>query len=292
MNIIVGATGQIGSHILNELEKAGLTCRAVIRDQRKLAGRKRDFRQADLFNVEEVKRAFAGGATAFLLTPEDPGSHDPIGDAEKIIENYRTAILTTGIQKIVGLSSIGAHLPGSTGNLAISRIFEEGFKDLPIETTFIRPSYYYSNWLAYAETVQQFNILPTFFPEELTLEMNAPEDVANFIAQVITGQIPAGRREIFELTGPVKYSSSDVARTLSKILGKEVQTQPIPKEDWFETLLSAGFTESTANSLIEMTQVVIDGKALPELPSQVAKLSTKLQEYFEKQPGFTHSPAL
>ncbi|WP_207423353.1 NmrA family NAD(P)-binding protein [Desertivirga brevis] len=292
MNIIVGATGQIGSHILKELDKTGIPARAVIRDQRKLSDKNRDFREADLFNIEEVKRAFAGGETAFLLTPEDPGSHDPIGDAEKIVANYRTAILATGIQKIVGLSSIGAHLPGNTGNLAMSRILEQGFKDLPIATIFIRPSYYYSNWLAYIETVQQYNILPTFFPAELTLDMNAPEDVANFIARVITGQVFTGIQEIFELTGPVKYSSSDVAKTLSNKLGKEIQPQPIAKENWLETLLSAGFTKSAAYSLIEMTQAVVDGKALPEVPAKVVKLSTKLQEYFEKQPGFAPSPAL
>jgi uncharacterized protein YbjT (DUF2867 family) len=287
MNIIVGATGQIGSHILKELDDAELPYRAVIRDQRKLSDKNRDFRQADLFDVEEVIRAFAGGETAFLLTPEDPGSHDPLGDTEKIVANYRTAILATGIQKIIGLSSIGAHLPGNIGNLAMSRILEEGFRDLPIETTFIRPSYYYSNWLAYVDTVRQYNILPTFIPEELTLDMNAPEDVANFISRVITGQVSTGRQEIFELTGPLKYSSSDVAKTLSKILGKEVQTQPIPKEIWFETLLSAGFTESAAYSLIDMTQVVVNGKALPKRPAHAIQLSTELQEYFEKQRGIT-----
>ncbi|WP_207534096.1 NmrA family NAD(P)-binding protein [Desertivirga arenae] len=283
MNIIVGATGQIGSLILRQLKDANIQARAVLRNPAKLFDKTLEFRQADLFSLEEVKRAFEGGSTAFLITPEDPNSNDPIGDAEKIVENYRSAVITTGIQKVIVLSSIGAHLQENTGNLAMSRILEQGFEDLAVEKIFIRPSYYYSNWLPYLDIVKQYGTLPTFFPENLALDMNAPEDVAKFIVLVLSGKIDNASQKIIELTGPGLYSSSDVATILSKVFGKEVQAQQIPKENWRETLLSAGFTENAAKNIMEMTQVVVDGMAIPENPDKVIRLSTTLQKYFEGQ---------
>ena len=62
----------------------------------------------------------------------------------RTIDNYKQAIRTNGIKKIVGLSCIGAHIAGNTGNILMSRMLEHGFDDLDISKVFIRPSYYFS----------------------------------------------------------------------------------------------------------------------------------------------------
>jgi uncharacterized protein YbjT (DUF2867 family) len=108
---------------------------------------------------------------------------------------------------------------------------------LDVEKSFIRPSYYFSNWLGYLETVEQYGILPTFFPEDLKIEMHSPVDLAKFIAKIMTGMSPE-KKKIYELTGQQKYSSLDVANTLSKLLNKKVAVQSIPQvrsETIFET---------------------------------------------------------
>ena len=40
--------------------------------------------------------------------------------------------------------------------------------------------------------------------------------------------------------------------------------QAIPREQWRETLLSAGVTDNTAENLSNVTQAVIDGLVVPE----------------------------
>ena len=282
MNIIVGATGQVGSHVIQKLKKEGHPVRAVVRNADKLSGPSLDWRKADLFDVDEVTKAFEGGSNVFVLTPENPAAMDIMADARQIIKSYKKAIQATGIQKVVALSCVGAHLDGNTGNVLMSRMLEQELETLAISKVFIRPSYYFSNWLGYWETAKQYGVLPSFFPEDLKMEMHSPVDLAQFIAQVIT--LPASsEKEIYELGGPEKYSSRDVANTFSALLYKKIAVQPIPPEQWKETLLSAGFTDNTAANLSDMTQAVIEGKLVPEWPEKTIKLETSLLKYLEEQ---------
>lgn len=282
MNIIVGATGQVGSHVIQKLKTEGHPVRAVVRNADKLSEPPLDWRKADLFDSDEVTRAFEGGSTVFVLTPENPASMDIMSDTRRIIKNYIKAIQVTGIQRVVALSCVGAHLDGITGNVLMSRMLEQDLETLAISKVFIRPSYYFSNWLGYWETAKQYGVLPSFFPEDLKMEMHSPGDLAQFIAKVIA--LPASsEKEIYELVGPEKYSSRDVANTFSALLNKKIAVQPIPPEQWKERLLSAGFTDNTAANLSDMTQAVIDGKLVPEWPEKIVSLQTSLKTYLKEQ---------
>lgn len=283
MNIIVGATGQIGSNVISEVKRSGFSVRAVVRNPEKLLDKNVEIKKADLFNREQLIEAFKGGTTVFVLTPENPSSTAILGETKQIVENYREAIQETGVKKVVALSSIGAHLTSNTGNILMSRILEQGLDNLEAEKIFIRPSYYFSNWLGFLDSVEEFNILPTFFPEHLKIDMNSPVDLAKFISKIMTDTTSSENKRIYELNGPEKYSSLDIAETFSKLFQKKVTTQSIPKDKWRETLVSVGFTENTAANLSYMTQAVIDNKTVPERPKDVITLSTTFFDYMKSQ---------
>lgn len=282
MNIIVGATGQVGSNLLREIKQSGLPVTAVVRDPAKIRDKGIAFRVADLLNAEQVAAAFRGGTTAFVITPENPASKDILEDTRRIVNHYKNAIQAAGIKKVVALSCIGTHIDSNTGNVWMSRILEQELDSLDIAKVYIRPSYYFSNWLGYLDTVKQYGVLPSFFPEDLKLDMHSPVDLAKFIGQVMTRPISSGK-DIYELTGPQRYSPLDVADTFSTLLDKKVEVQVIPGAQWRETLMAAGFTDNTAANLSDMTQAVVDGTLVPEWPGKVVKLDTSLEQYMEEQ---------
>lgn len=283
MNIIVGATGQVGSILINEIKQNGLPVRAVVRNLEKLRDKTIEYRTADLFDINQLQAAFKGGTTVFVITPENPMSNDIIGETEQIVENYKKAIRETGIKRIIALSCVGAHVNGGTGNILMSRILEQSMNEIEAEKIFVRPSYYFSNWLGYLETIENYGVLPTFFPEDLKIEMHSPIDLAKFIANIIAKKPCSESKCIYELIGPQKYSSVDIAGSFSDLLNKDVVAQSIPKEKWKETFLSVGFTKNTAINLMRMTQVVIDNKAVPEKPNSAIKLPTLFDRYLEAQ---------
>src|SRR5690554_4829653 len=139
MNIILGATGQVGSMLLNEIRQSGNQVRAVVRDIGKVKNASCEVRQADLLDVNQLTEAVRGGETIFLLTPENPSSTEILADTARIVENYRKAIMTTGIKRIVALSCVGAQVEEGTGNVLMSRILEEGIHDLDAEKVIVRP---------------------------------------------------------------------------------------------------------------------------------------------------------
>lgn len=285
MNIIVGASGQIGSHLTKRLLDKGIPAIAVVRNPEKVKDENFKVRQADLFNLDQVVNAFKGGTTAFLLTPENPSSNDIIRDTKNIIENYRKAIEENKIQRIVCLSCIGAHIEGKTGNILMSQLLEKQFDDCNIEKIIIRPSYYFSNWLGYLSTIEQYGVLPTFFPEDLKVEMHSPLDLADFIADVIATPLGQPKTTVYELVGTTKYSSLDIAKTFSTVFTKDVFAQSIASDKWRETLLSVGFTNNTANNLCDMTQAVVDGLTSPEYPNSTITLKTDFENYIKQQLG-------
>jgi uncharacterized protein YbjT (DUF2867 family) len=285
MNIIVGASGQVGSHLTERLLDKGIPAIAVVRNQEKIKDESFIVRQADLFNLEQVVNAFNGGTTAFLLTPENPSSNDIIKDTKKIIENYRKAVEEKKIQRIVCLSCIGAHIEGKIGNILMSRLLEKQFDNLNIEKIIIRPSYYFSNWLGYLSTIEQYGVLPTFFPEDLKVEMHSPLDLADFIADVIAKPLGQPKTIVYELVGPTKYSSFDIAKIFSTIFNKDVSIQSITCDKWKETLLSVGFTNNTADNLCDMTQAVVDGLTSPEYPNSTIHLKTDFESYMKQLLG-------
>ncbi|MDQ1274694.1 MAG: hypothetical protein QG610_266 [Euryarchaeota archaeon] len=282
MNIILGATGQIGSMLVDNLLKKSQPVRAVVRNDfkaQKLKNKGVEVKIADYLDVEALKEAFQGGDSVFLLTPENPESEDFLSEIRTIINNYREAILSSEITKIIGLSSMGAQHESGTGNLMASYMLENAFSDLEIEQIFIRPAYYFSNWLGYLELIREYGILPTFFPPELELPMIAPSDVAEFLSDVMICKTPQER--IYEITGPRDYSSSDIAKIFGDVLNRNMILQQVLPEKWESTLIQAGFSKDGTKNLILMTKAVINGKTKNETINQI-RFSTDFKYYLKK----------
>ena len=111
MNIVLGASGQVGSAIIDNLLHAKAPVKGVFHSTdkaEKLRSKGVPATVADSFDLPALRSAFQKGDTVFVLTPEPGSSNDVLGDTQKILKNYREAITGSPIKKIVGLSSMGA----------------------------------------------------------------------------------------------------------------------------------------------------------------------------------------
>lgn len=283
MIAVLGAAGQVGGMVARNLLKTGEPVRAVVRDAEKakqLRAMGAELVVADYLEAEALKTAFRGARSVFLLTPENPFAPDWPAEVRRMLDNYRAAVLASGTERIVLLSSMGAQHSEGTGNLLASHMLEQAFSDLPAPRCCIRPAYYYSNWMGYLDAAKESGILPTFFPSDLELPMIAPADVASFIADVLTGDV--AWRPLYEISGPRLYSASDIARIIGDAVGKKVRLYVMVPADWHSTLLEAGFSESGARNLADMTQAVIDGKTVPET-GEVVALGMDFAEYLRRR---------
>lgn len=284
MNIILGAAGQVGSAIVNNLIDKGLPVKAVIRNKEKaeeLRNTGAEVAIADYFDLPALAEAVKDGKMIFLLTPETGTSDDVLGDTRKLLDNYHQAIQKSNIQSLIGLSSIGAQFDKGTGNLLMSHMLENKFSNLNINKAFIRPAYYYSNWLMSLDMVKEKGVLPSFYPIDLQFDMISPYDVAKFVADKIEQGIEPF--ELIEIVGPRKYSPRNISQLMGEALNKKVKMHRIPENKWHETMKSIGFSDDAATNFASMTQVVANGKAEPERKGQdPVLLNSTFEEYLNQ----------
>jgi uncharacterized protein YbjT (DUF2867 family) len=284
MNIISGASGQVGSAVAADLVKKRLPVKGLVRDGKKTAKLKEIgavVAVGDVHDQEFLRESFQDGETLFVLTPEDGEIEDILGDTKIILDNYRKAIIDSPIKKVVGLSSMGAQYKNDSGNLKMSYMLEHEFSDLDVKQIFIRPAYYYSNWLPYLKQAEEEGVLRTFYPVNLSIPMVSPYDVAKLLAEVIAHD--RNEHKIYEIEGPVWLSSNDVAAVFSDILGKKIMASQIPKYDWSETLAALKFSKDGIKNFIEMTETVVSGKSKPEGNGTVSvKGKVTLKQFLEE----------
>lgn len=288
MNIVLGATGQIGFMLAKSLFKKGQPVRAVVRDETKAHELKKmgiEVFVADYLDKEALTKAFHNGKTAFLLTPENPTAENQLDEARLVLYNYQEAVKASGISKIVGLSSMGAQHESGTGNLVASYLLEHAFDGIDIEQVFVRPAYYYSNWIGYMELIRTQGTLPTFFPSEMKVSMISPSDVAEFLADVMVQE--TSQERIYEICGPCDYSSLDIARIFGKVLNKNVALQQIPPDKWEHALEQVGFSADGIKNFMLMTKAVIDGKTNGDTPDPV-RLFMDFQTFLERTVCLAH----
>jgi uncharacterized protein YbjT (DUF2867 family) len=283
MYIITGASGRVGSAVVANLIKKGKAVKGIIRDDKKADKLKQQGAEvaiADAFDLQALTEAVKGGSTLFAITPETGKNDDVIADTKKILENYRKAVEASAIKKVVGLSSMGAQYNKNSGNLLMSYLLEHAFEGLDVQATFIRPAYYFSNWMMSLPLIKEKGILSTFYPIEMKIPMVSPMDVAAYSQDILTKDDNEGK--IYELLGP-DYSSADVAEAFANALGREVKAQQIPRDQWEKTLKETGFSPDGIKNFVEMTELVVSGKTKPEANgTTILRAGTTLQEYIDK----------
>ena len=115
--VILGASGNTGSIIANDLLLKGKKVRVVGRD----AGRLQRFVDkgaealtADLSDVAALNRAFNGAHAAYLMLPPAKSREDQEQESTAIAQ----ALRESGVRYAVHLSSYGAQVPDGTGPVA------------------------------------------------------------------------------------------------------------------------------------------------------------------------------
>lgn len=283
MHIVLGASGQVGSAVVANLVGQQQPVKGVIRDEQKAGDLQKTGAAvaiADAHDLDALRKAFQDGKTLMALTPESGQEKNVIGETKAILDNYRNAVAASPIRKVVGLSSIGAQHETGTGNLEMSYWLEHAFIGLPVQTVFVRPAYYFSNWLMYLDTVKKEGILPTLYPPEFSIPMISPLDVAEFLTEFMLDD--QQNSSVIEIEGPRSYSAIDVADAFSEALGKPVKAVQIERDQWEPTFRQAGFSEDGIRNFIEMTDAVISGRTMSGRNAEtVLKAKIELKDYIK-----------
>ena len=237
MNIaILGATGNIGRPLMEQLAAAGHAVRAATRsaDKPLPAGVTR----VSAANFGEVMR---GAEKVFMLVSPAAG---PNAETEAI-----AAAKAAGVKHVVKLSSIGASGERPRG-LGVHHLAKENeLRASGLAWTMLRPGFFMSNALAWLPQILEKGEARNPYGEGLMYPI-APEDIAAVAALALTTSGHEGK--LHELTGEVAITGPEEIATMARVLGKTARVVDVPPEVAAEDARARGASESIAAQLKEL----------------------------------------
>jgi uncharacterized protein YbjT (DUF2867 family) len=243
MYAITGTTGKVGGEIARHLIGQGESVRAVVRNRAKAADWAAmgcDIAIADMANAEQLAAAFSGVEGVFILPPSDFDPAPGYPEAKKVIESVSRALTMARPPRIVCLSTIGADVPHD--NLLTQRtLMEQSLNTIGLPVTFLRPGWFMENAMWDVASARDEGVLRSFLqPADKTFPMVATKDVGRLAADLLRQDSRDTR--IVELEGPVRISANELAGTFSKVLGRPVRVEIVPRDTWEGLFRAQGMT--------------------------------------------------
>ncbi|GAB2186648.1 SDR family oxidoreductase [Roseibium sp. LAB1] len=152
--LVTGATGNVGSNVVEQLVNRGASVRALVRDPSKANFPDGvDVVKGDLLDVDSLRDAFSGVSTLFLLNGVVA---DEFTQALIALNVARDA----GVERIVYLSVIHSdiylNVPHFAGKFGVERMIEQ----MGFNATILRPAYYMDNEITIKDVVTSYGIYP------------------------------------------------------------------------------------------------------------------------------------
>lgn len=279
MFVVLGATGNTGSAVVETLLSRNQPVRVIVRSTDKGAGWKAkgaDVAVASLDEVPALTKAFEGAKGLYLLVPPNYGAEAWLADQRQRMDRAAEAVQKSGVEHVVFLSSVGGHLHGGTGPIRAASYGEYALGCHAKRLTILRPCYFMDNWAPVIGAAKAQGVLPTFIAPPAKIPMISTKDIGRIGAErLMTGGYG---KQIVEMAGPEEYSPDQAASALSQILGKTVTAQHAPLSAVVPTFTSFGFSDEAARLFEEMYTAFSKGAIGYEHPDKLVRGTVTLDE--------------
>jgi NAD(P)H dehydrogenase (quinone) len=232
MYAVTGITGKVGGAVANTLLEAGLSVRAVVRDEEKgkfWSAKGCAVAVASVGNADALTEAFSATDGVFLMTPPDfdpePGFPETRANAAAI----KAAIERAHPAKVVFLSTVGAQVlePNLLNN---STMTEKMLRTVSVPVALLRAGWFMENAASDVEAARS-GVIPSFLqPLDHAIPMVATVDIGRTAAELLRDTWSGVR--LVELEGPRRYSARDIGSAFAAALGREMRMDPVPRETW------------------------------------------------------------
>ena len=263
--LVTGATGNVGSRVVQELRARGAFIRAFVRDPVRAAeklGAGVELAVGNFSDTASVRPALEGADYLFLTSADGP----------QMVEHETTVIdaaAAAGVSQIVKLSTLGAQVGSPLPPFDWHGRIEEHLWRSELPAIVLQASFYMSNLFGSAEAIRQTGKLVA--PADgAKIAMIDPRDVAAVAAVVLSTDGYEG--QTYELTGPEAITYEHIAEELSAATGRPIEFVDVPDEAARQSFVEAGMPDWLVEHLIELFGIIREG-ALKQTTDTVRTLS-------------------
>ena len=264
--LITGATGDVGSRVVRHLVEHGERPRVFARDAKTaqaLFGDRVEMVQGDLGDKTSLRRALEGIDKLFLV---NSGPLIPERDAIAA-----RAASDAGVQHLVKLSSMDVQY-----GLALGVWHEQGEAAIRaggVPFTFVRPTGFMSNLLAWARSIKSEGIVRSSTGDGRRAFIHS-DDIAAVVTKVLT--TPGYVSESLAITGPEALSFAEVAERIGTVIGRELVYQFISDDEARERYSKISGSQEETEAHVSLWRAIREGR--------LAKVTDTVERVLDRKP--------
>ncbi|WP_197341113.1 NAD(P)H-binding protein [Ralstonia solanacearum] len=258
MYVVIGANGQVGRKVVEQLSRRGAAVRAIV--QRVEAGQALphvEARVGDATDVAFLREALSGADALFTLTPPSFNAPSHARAVDRFGSAVLAAIAASDVRKVVNLSSAGATLPQGTGPIAGLYRNEQRLNSLAtVDVLHLRAASFMENLLAKIGPMRQSGLLPDMADGDVPMPMVAAADLAQAAADALLAPTFTGKSAA-ALLGDRDYTMREAAAILGAAVGRpDIAYVRAAPADAKAALIAHGFSPDVADQFEEMADAL------------------------------------
>jgi uncharacterized protein YbjT (DUF2867 family) len=248
--LITGATGAIGSLVVERLLQRGDRPRIFARDAEKARARygdRVDIAIGDLADAESLAAAFRGIDALFLVNiGPDLAMRD-----EAAAQDARAA----GVRHLVKLSTMDVQQGIGTGVWHAHG--ESAIRASGIGFTFVRPAGFMANAFEWARSIKTEGVVRAATGNGKTAFIHL-NDIADVATVALTTRKYDG--ESLPISGPEALSYSEMTAKIGSVIGKRLTFQPISDEEARRRLIASGESAESVEYHLSIFRAIRGGR--------------------------------
>ncbi|MFN8475697.1 MAG: NmrA family NAD(P)-binding protein [Anaerolineae bacterium] len=256
MILVTGATGRVGSGVVQDLAAKKIPARALVRNPEKaaqLAAQGVELCVGDLSDPASIEAALVGIERIVLITSNAPDMADLQGN---VIAAAKQHGHIRQIVKLSGGNYVGPNAPIEVGVKHWE--IEAQLAQSGIPYTLVRSNLFLQTIMQLVHApLMQFGVLVAPMGEARFAAIDG-RDVAAALVGALSNDACIG--QTFYVTGPSAVSMTDVATSLTDATGKPISYMPIPLPLWVGGLKAVGLPQQQIDHYVELIQLVLKGE--------------------------------
>lgn len=248
--LITGATGEVGSRVVEVLLQRGERPRVFVRDASKARGRFGelvDIAVGDLGDGGSLLAALAGIEALFLIN-----SGQEIPRRDELAANVARA---AGVRHLVKLSSMDAQQDVGTGVWHARG--EAAIRASGITFTFVQPTGFMVNALFWAASIKAGRVVRSATGDG-KIPFIHTDDIAGVATEALTSRKYDG--QALPITGPEALSYAQMAGKIGAVIGKPVRFEAISEEVVRQRMIADGDSEEMIAAHLSIYRAIREGR--------------------------------
>ena len=269
MILVTGASGNVGSQVLNQVVKSGKPVKALYRSEKDAGSRPSRVQAAiaDFADRTAMDRALQGVDQVFLVC-------GPVPQLVELESKAIEACKAAGVHHLILNSALGAGTFDASFPHWHAQV-EKVLAASAVPHTIIRPNSFMQNIVNYfAPTIRTQGAFYSSMGNARVSFIDT-RDIGTFVAHLFAS--PTHQGKTYELNGPEALTYSQVADQVSQVTGTPARYVDIPIAQQRQAMLDQGMPAWQADALLDLQRYYTEGRG--------AEVDTVFADVVGRQPA-------